>query len=149
MRGIKPHRFSFRRPGPDDTVMDQAEMTARFVNLHDVLHRPVGELSHGQQRQLEIGMALAGSPRMLLLDEPAAGLSVTERVNLLSTLKGLPKYIGFIIIEHDLEIALKVVEQVTILHNGAVFKEGSPQEIQDDQDVQNIYLGENHQQSDE
>ena len=148
LRGIKPRRFSFRRPGPDDIIMDQAEMTAGFVHLHDVLHRPVGELSHGQQRQLEIGMALAGSPRMLLLDEPAAGLSVAERVNLVSTLKGLPEYIGFIIIEHDLEIALKVVERVTIMHNGTVFKEGSPREIQDDQDVQNIYLGENHRQSD-
>ena len=144
LRGVARRRFSFRRPGPDDVVLDQAEMTARFVHLHEVLHQPVGKLSHGQQRQLEIGMALAGAPRMLLLDEPAAGLSVAERVNLLSMLNGLPKHIGFIIIEHDLDIALKVVESVTIMHNGAVFKEGSPLEIQNDQEVQNIYLGENH-----
>jgi branched-chain amino acid transport system ATP-binding protein len=144
LRGVARRRFSFRRPGPDDVVLDQAEMTARFVHLYEVLHQPVGELSHGQQRQLEIGMALAGAPRMLLLDEPAAGLSVAERGNLLSMLNGLPKHIGFIIIEHDLDIALKVVESVTIMHNGTVFKEGSPLEIQNDQEVQNIYLGENH-----
>ncbi len=144
LRGVSRRRFSFRRPGPDDKVLDRAEMTARFVNLHEVLHRPVGQLSHGQQRQLEIGMALAGAPRMLLLDEPAAGLSAAERGNLLTLLNGLPKHLGFIIIEHDLEIALRVVERVTIMHNGMVFKEGTPSEIQADPEVQSIYLGERH-----
>ncbi len=144
LRGVAKHRFSFRRPGPDDEVLGRAEMTAKFVGLHDVRHQPVGELSHGQQRQLEIGMALAGSPRMLLLDEPAAGLSAAERMNLVSMLNGLPRHIGYVIIEHDLEIALKVVDNVTIMHNGTVFKEGSPSEIQDDPTVQSIYLGERH-----
>ncbi len=144
LRGVAPGRFSFRRPGPDDKVLDTAEMTARFVHLFEVRHQPVGELSHGQQRQLEIGMALAGAPRFLLLDEPAAGLSAAERVNLLFMLNGLPRHIGFIIIEHDLDIALKVVDSVTIMHNGTVFKEGSPAEIQEDPEVQSIYLGEDH-----
>ncbi len=144
LRGVARRRFSFRRPGPDDKVLDQAEITAKFVGLQEVLHRLVGELSHGQQRQLEIGMALAGAPRMLLLDEPAAGLSATERRNLVSMLNGLPQHIGFIIIEHDLEVALKVVDSVTIMHNGTVFMEGSPAAIQDDPDVQSIYLGGNN-----
>ena len=144
LRGVARRRFSFRRPGPDDKVLDQAEMTAKFVGLHEVLHRLVGELSHGQQRQLEIGMALAGAPRILLLDEPAAGLSATERRNLVSMLNGLPGHIGFIIIEHDLEVALKVVDIVTIMHNGTVFMEGSPEAIQDDPEVQSIYLGGNN-----
>ncbi|UCD79354.1 MAG: ABC transporter ATP-binding protein [Desulfobacterales bacterium] len=144
LRGVARRRYSFRRPGPDDTVLDQTEMTARFVGLHEVLHRPVGELSHGQQRQLEIGMALAGAPRFLLLDEPAAGLSAAERMSLVSMLNGLPRHIGFIIIEHDLEVALKVVDSVTIMHNGTVFKEGSPSAVQEDPDVQSIYLGESH-----
>lgn len=144
LRGVARGRFSCRRPGPDDTVMDQAEMTARFVGLAEAVHQPVGELSHGQQRQLEIGMALAGAPRMLLLDEPAAGLSAAERMNLVAMLNGLPKHIGFIIIEHDLDVALKVVDSVTIMHNGTVFKEGSPSEVQDDPEVQSIYLGESH-----
>ena len=144
LRGVARRRFSFRRPGPDDKVLDQAEMTAKFVGLQEVLHRLVGELSHGQQRQLEIGMALAGAPRILLLDEPAAGLSATERRHLVSMLNGLPQHIGFIIIEHDLEVALKVVDSVTIMHNGTVFMEGSPAAIQDDPDVQSIYLGGNN-----
>jgi branched-chain amino acid transport system ATP-binding protein len=144
LRGIARRRYSFRRPGPDDTVLDQAEMTARFVGLVDVVHQPVDELSHGQQRQLEIGMALAGAPRMLLLDEPAAGLSAAERMNLVAMLNGLPKHVGFIIIEHDLDVALKAVDSVTIMHNGTIFKEGSPAAIQDDPEVQSIYLGESH-----
>ena len=101
LRGVARRRFSFCRPGPDDKVLDQADITAKFVGLQEVLHRLVGELSHGQQRQLEIGMALAGAPRFLLLDEPAAGLSAAERMNLVSMLKGLPRHIGFIIIEHE------------------------------------------------
>ncbi len=144
LRGVSQGRFSFRRPSPDDKMVDLAEKTARFVRLHGVRHQPVGELSHGQQRQLEIGMALAGAPRMLLLDEPAAGLSPAERANLLSLLNGLPKHIGFIIIEHDLEIALKAVESVTVMHNGAIFREGTPSQIQEDPEVQAIYLGKDH-----
>ena len=144
LRGVARGRFSFRRPGPDDKVLDQAEMTAKFVGLQEVVHQFVGELSHGQQRQLEIGMALAGAPRILLLDEPAAGLSAAERKNLVTMLNGLPRHIGFIIIEHDLEVALKVVDSVTIMHNGTVFMEGSPAAIQKDPEVQSIYLGENN-----
>lgn len=144
LRGVARRRFSFRRPAPDDQVLDQAEMTARFVGLHEVLHQPVGELSHGRQRQLEIGMALAGAPRMLLLDEPAAGLSAAERADLVRMLNGLPRHMGFVIIEHDLDVALKVVDSVTIMHKGAVFKEGSPSAIQADPEVQAIYLGESH-----
>jgi branched-chain amino acid transport system ATP-binding protein len=144
LRGVARRRFSFRRPGPDDTVLDRATLTAKFVGLDEVIHQPVGELSHGRQRQLEIGMALAGAPRMLLLDEPAAGLSAVERMSLVSMLNGLPKHIGFIVIEHDLDVALKVVEGVTIMHNGTIFKEGSPAVIQSDPEVQSIYLGESH-----
>jgi branched-chain amino acid transport system ATP-binding protein len=144
LRGVARRRLSLGRPGPDDPVLDRAELTAKFVSLHEVIHQPVIELSHGQQRQLEIGMALVGAPRMLLLDEPAAGLSAAERMNLVAVLNGLPKHIGFIVIEHDLDVALKVVESVTIMHNGTVFKEGSPAAIQADPDVQSIYLGESH-----
>ncbi len=143
-RGVSRGRFSFRRPGADDPAIEQTENMARFVHLEEVLNLIVSALSHGQQRQLEIGMALAGAPRLLLLDEPAAGLSAAERTDLMSMLNGLPSHIGFIIIEHDLDVALKVVENVTIMQNGRVFKEGSPSEIQEDPDVQAIYLGESH-----
>ena len=97
------------------------------MRLQSVAQRLVSSLSHGQQRQLEIGMALAGAPRLILFDEPAAGLSPGERRELVALLAALPEHMGFIIIEHDLDIALRVVEQVTVMHNGRVLKHGTPQ----------------------
>jgi branched-chain amino acid transport system ATP-binding protein len=101
-------------------------------------------LSHGQQRQLEIAMALAGAPRFILFDEPAAGLSPAERRELVALLNALPRHMGFIIIEHDLDIALKVVDRVTMMHNGKVIKEGTPAQIENDPEVQAIYMGAKH-----
>ena len=77
----------------------------------------------------------------LLLDEPAAGLSPTERGELIEILTGLPGHIGYIIIEHDMDVALQVAEFVTMMHNGRIFKEGKPAEIEDDPEVQSLYLG--------
>jgi branched-chain amino acid transport system ATP-binding protein len=105
----------------------------------------VAELAHGQQRQLEIALALAGAPRFVLFDEPAAGLSPTERVELVEILTSLPAHIGYIIIEHDMDVALRVVESVTMMHNGRIFKEGLPQEIQSDPEVQELYVGGGHE----
>jgi branched-chain amino acid transport system ATP-binding protein len=109
-----------------------------------VTDRLVGELAHGQQRQLEIALALAGAPRFILFDEPAAGLSPSERGDLVAILTALPTHIGYIIIEHDMDVALRVVESVTMMHNGRIFKEGSPSEIEADPEVQQLYLGGGH-----
>jgi branched-chain amino acid transport system ATP-binding protein len=87
-------------------------------------------------------MALAGSPRLILFDEPAAGLSPVERRELVKLLTSLPRHIGFVIIEHDLDIALSVTEQVTVMHNGKVLVHGTPDEIQANDDVHAIYMGE-------
>lgn len=144
IRGAMDGRFSFFRPGWADIATAQAEDLARFVGLDVSLNAPVGNLSHGQQRQLEIGMAMAGAPRVILLDEPAAGLSPAERTELVEILKGLPEHITYVIIEHDLDVALKVSDKVTVMHNGRLFREGTPAEIQNDPDVQAIYLGEGH-----
>jgi branched-chain amino acid transport system ATP-binding protein len=111
------------------------------VRLGPVADRPVSALSHGQQRQLEIGMALAGAPRLILFDEPAAGLSPAERRDLVTLLAALPAHMGFVLIEHDLDIALRVVQRVTVLHEGRVLKEGTPAEIEGDAEVQAIYMG--------
>ena len=86
-------------------------------------------------------MALAGAPRLILFDEPAAGLSPAERRELVVLLAALPTHMSFILIEHDLEIALRVVDRVTVMHNGRVLKEGSPAEIENDAEVQEIYMG--------
>ena len=97
-----------------------------LAHLEGVADRLVGELAHGQQRQLEIALALAGAPRFILFDEPAAGLSPNERGDLVAILTALPAHIGYIIIEHDMDVALRVVESVTMMHNGRIFKEGAP-----------------------
>ena len=86
-------------------------------------------------------MALAGAPRLILFDEPAAGLSPAERRELVALLTSLPAHMSFVLIEHDLDIALKVVERVTVMHNGRVLKTGSPSEIENDAQVQAIYMG--------
>ncbi|MEM9277842.1 MAG: ABC transporter ATP-binding protein [Pseudomonadota bacterium] len=139
--GVSRNRFSFFRPRHDDALMSRAEELVRLVHLDDVSNTLVSELSYGQQRQLEIAMALSGAPRLILFDEPAAGLSPAERTELIEILTGLPDHVGFIIIEHDMDVALRVSEYVTMMHNGRVFKEGKPAEIEEDEEVQALYLG--------
>ncbi len=143
-RGASRGRLSLRRPKPDDAMTHVAETLLDAVHLGAVRDSLVAELSHGQQRQLEIALALAGAPRFILFDEPAAGLSPTERSELIEILQSLPPHIGFIIIEHDMDVALRVAESVTMMHNGRIFKEGNPKEIESDPDVQELYLGGGH-----
>src|SRR5580765_7172725 len=140
VRGVSRNRFSFLRAPSNGPVQELLER----VRLTPVAESPVAALSHGQQRQLEIGMALAGAPRLILFDEPAAGLSPGERVELVGLLRDLPTHIGFILIEHDLDIALRVVDRVTVMHNGRVLKSGTPDEIENDAEVQAIYMGGRH-----
>jgi branched-chain amino acid transport system ATP-binding protein len=143
-RGVSRGRFSLLRPAKDDATMAQAERILHAVHLDDLRERLVSALSHGEQRQLEIAMALAGAPRFILFDEPAAGLSPTERRDLVQILNSLPSHIGYIVIEHDLDVALRVSTFVTMMHNGRIFKEGTPEEIENDSEVQAIYLGGGH-----
>ena len=143
-RGVSRGRFSLLRPRRNDTLMQAAEDLVAIVHLTDVKDDKVAALAHGQQRQLEIALALAGAPRFILLDEPAAGLSPAERSELIDILTSLPAHMGYIIIEHDMDVALRVVESVTMMHNGEIFKEGSPAEIETDPEVQELYLGGAH-----
>ncbi|MGH6814208.1 MAG: ABC transporter ATP-binding protein [Hyphomicrobiaceae bacterium] len=143
-RGVTRRRYSLRRPRRDDPTLESARGLAHTVHLDTVIDKRVGDLGHGQQRQLEIGIALAGAPRFILFDEPAAGLSAQDRAELIAILRALPAHIGYIVIEHDLDVALRVVETVTIMHNGRIFKHGSPDAIEADAEVQRIYLGGNH-----
>jgi branched-chain amino acid transport system ATP-binding protein len=143
-RGVSRGRFSLLRPRKGDGLTQSAEELVEAVHLMPVRHQLVAELSYGQQRQLEIALALAGAPRFILFDEPAAGLSPTDRRELVAILMALPAHIGFIIIEHDMDVALRVVESVTMMHNGRIFKEGRPEEIESDPEVQELYLGAGH-----
>ena len=144
-RGVSHNRFSFLRPSKRDALVATAENLVQVVHLDHVRNTAVSELAYGQQRQLEIAMALSGAPRFILFDEPAAGLSPTERRELVEILVGLPDHMGYIIIEHDMDVALRVSESVTMMHNGRIFKEGKPAEIEDDPEVQALYLGGGHE----
>jgi branched-chain amino acid transport system ATP-binding protein len=143
-RGMSRRRYSMLRPRRNDALMHAAEELVEAVHLTDISDQMVAQLSYGQQRQLELSLALAGAPRFVLFDEPAAGLSPTERSELIEILQSFPEHMGFIIIEHDMDVALRVVESVTVMHNGRIFKEGSPEEIESDRQVQELYLGDRH-----
>ncbi len=143
-RGVSRGRYSFLRPSASDALLTRSDELIEAVHLSPWRDTAVANLSYGQQRQLEIALALAGAPRVILFDEPAAGLSPTERAELVAILNGLPGHIGYIIIEHDMDVALRVAERVTMMHNGLVFKEGTPEEIENDQEVQELYLGDGH-----
>lgn len=144
VRGVARARYSLRRPRSDDVSLEAARDLAHVAHLDTVADKAVSDLSYGQQRQLEIGMSLAGAPRFVLFDEPAAGLSPADRRELIAILRALPAHIGYIVIEHDLDVALRVVESVTVMHNGRIFKEGTPETIEGDTEVQAIYLGARH-----
>lgn len=114
-------------------VLSQLQLTHRRQSV-------VSEMSHGEQRQLEIAMALASHPEILLLDEPAAGLSSAERRLMRDLVAGLPRDLTVVLIEHDMGIALDLVERVLVLDNGRPIAEGDPDAIRGDERVQAVYL---------
>lgn len=134
--------FHISKPWHDyKEVRDWASQVAEQVGLTAYLNDKVSEISHGLQRQLELGMAIAMQPRLIMLDEPAAGLSPSERVILTQLIKSLPGDVTLILIEHDMEVVLDIAEQITVLHRGAVLAEGTPSEIKQNHEVQDVYLG--------
>jgi branched-chain amino acid transport system ATP-binding protein len=144
VRGLQPGRFSLVRPGRQDPGLAKARELADRMRLSHLLHAEVVNLSHGQRRQLEVGMALAGDPRLLMLDEPAAGLSPGDRPELLRLLHELPRSLTLILIEHDMDIALPAADIVTVMKDGEVVVEATPDRIESDPVVQAIYLGGGH-----
>src|SRR2546429_15590 len=108
----------------------------------------VGSLSHGEHRQVGLAMALAAKPRLLMLDEPCSGLSRGERTLLTELLLALDREITLILIEHDMDVALRVAEYVTMMHDGRVIVEGTPAEIRANELVHDLYLGSSHRAKD-
>ena len=125
----------------DREFRERARDLARIVGLEGRERTIVGSLSHGEQRQLEVGMARAVNPALMMLDEPASGLSRGERVALTDLLLQLDSSITLILIEHDMDVALRVAERVTMMHDGRVIVEGTPDEIRANQTVHDLYLG--------
>jgi branched-chain amino acid transport system ATP-binding protein len=130
--------FAVPRRGEKRDRVDQA---LRNVGLQDRARHEVARLSHGEQRQLELALALASQPRVLLLDEPAAGLSAIERARMADLVRGLPEDLTLVIIEHDMDLVMNLVDRVTCLHNGRIVAEETPATIRHNEVVQAIYLG--------
>jgi branched-chain amino acid transport system permease protein len=122
-------------------LSEQVEHTLALVNLTSRPETPVAELAYGEKRRLEIGLALATSPSLLLLDEPLAGMSPRERVETVNLLKSISRDRTVIIIDHDMDALFELAERVTVLQEGRVLVEGTPDEIKKSAAVQEAYLG--------
>jgi branched-chain amino acid transport system ATP-binding protein len=141
-RGIASSWFrSLWRYG--DAVEEAFGLLAK-VGIEDEARRPVRELSYGRQRLVEIAIALASHPRVLLLDEPAAGVPQGESGVILDVLATLPADIAVLMIEHDMDIVFRFAENITVLVAGSVFAQGTPEQIREHPGVREIYLGERH-----
>jgi len=142
VQALTAAKFVMHRPlARDAALRARAEETLAAVGLADRAAATVRNLSHGEQRQLEIGLALAGRPRVLLLDEPTAGLSPAESAAMARLLGRLDPAITVLIIEHDMDIALEVARHVTVLHYGRVIADGTRDAVRADPTVREIYLG--------
>ena len=127
--------------GASKIVADRCRQLLEQFRLADVMNQRTAQLAYGKRRLLEIAIALACEPRVLLLDEPVAGVPAGEREELLQTVAALPADVSVLLIEHDMDLVFSFAKRMTVLVNGAVLTEGDPQQIADDPRVKAVYLG--------
>ena len=140
--GLSPARWNAVRPlARRSDLYEKARRVLASVALEHLAERPLAAASYGEKRRVEIAMALAQQPRLLLLDEPLAGLSQEERQTVQSLLARIPAAITVILIEHDMDTALALAEQITLLHYGRVILQGSRSEVVADPRTREVYLG--------
>src|SRR5690606_17137927 len=120
---------------------DEAAQLLQHMHLGDVMHLKTALLPYGKRRLLEIAVALAGKPRVLLLDEPVAGVPTGESHEILETIASLPADVTVLLIEHDMDLVFRFATSMSVLVNGALFAEGSPEDIARDERVKQVYLG--------
>lgn len=138
----KPYRFSpWKALSRYDDLGRETEELLELWDLHDVRGRRVDSLGYGEQRLLEIVMALATGPRILLLDEPTSGMSPAETARVTELIQEMPRSVALLVIEHDMDVVFSVADYITVLHHGEVFMSGSPEEIRGDEAVKEIYFG--------
>jgi branched-chain amino acid transport system ATP-binding protein len=141
-QGLDRMKLNFIRSLPrQGEVRERAAKALEDAGLLEKRQSVTKELSHGEQRQLEIALALALQPKVLMLDEPAAGLSAAERATMADLVRSLPRDLTIILIEHDMDLALGLADRVTCLHYGKVIADDSPGGIAANQEVQDCYLG--------
>ena len=128
-------------PRRQAAARERARALLADVGLEERADTPVAALSHGERRQVEVAVALACEPRLLLLDEPAAGMSPAESARLVGLLQSLPESVTVVIVEHDLDVVFALATSVTVLHLGKVLLTGSPDEVRTSEAVQEAYLG--------
>lgn len=126
-----------------DRLAMEAEIASILsrVRLGDRANVEVRHLAYGEQRQLELALALAGKPKILLLDEPTAGMSPAETESMVGLMAGLPREITLLIVEHDMDVVFSLADSITVLHLGEVLAFGTPDEIQRDEKVREVYMG--------
>jgi branched-chain amino acid transport system ATP-binding protein len=122
-------------------IFGQAREVLKRVGLEHLARRPVSEVAYGDKRRVEIAMALAQRPKLLLLDEPLAGLSREERVSVKALINEVPRDVTVVMIEHDMDTALDMAERITVLHYGRVIVEGTRAEVVADPKTREVYLG--------
>ncbi len=132
----------WRPAGERRDVIDEALGLLEMLELQDDASKPVRELAYGRQRLVEIAVALGLNPKVLLLDEPAAGVPSAESHIILDVIEGLPKDIAVLIIEHDMDVVFRFAERITVMVQGGVLMEGTPAEVAADERVREVYLGE-------
>jgi branched-chain amino acid transport system ATP-binding protein len=139
LRGMKYAMWRFQSAFAE--VQSKARSLLESTDFWERRNVEVRHLSHGEQRQIEIVMALASDPKLLLLDEPVAGLSVSESKALGKFLTGLDPSLTILMIEHDMDIAFSVVDSIAVLHSGELVEEGSTTQIRNSHRVRELYLG--------
>ncbi|WP_127903160.1 ABC transporter ATP-binding protein [Solirhodobacter olei] len=133
-----------RRSDREGGVEDEVESLLSQFRLSDMGDRPVERLAYGQQRLVEMAMTLALKPRILILDEPAAGVPSSESPLIAEAISGLPQDLAVLVIEHDMALVFKVARRIVVLVSGAILTEGTPEEIAADARVRDLYLGASH-----
>jgi len=131
----------WQRLGHDAAVVARCEELLTLFRLTEVMYQSTSALPYGKRRLLEMAIALACEPKVLLLDEPVAGVPAGEREELLQTVAALPADVSVLLIEHDMDLVFGFADRITVLVNGAVLTEGAPQEIANDPQVKAVYLG--------
>jgi branched-chain amino acid transport system ATP-binding protein len=140
--GVQRSKYTMHVPVTSlDDVNERCKSLLELAGLWDERDKEVGNLSYGHQRQLELVVTLASEPRVLLLDEPAAGLSLSESRSMVSLIRSLDPGLTVLIIEHDMDVAFEVANEVTVMHQGEILAEGSAEEIRANETVREVYFG--------